>query len=106
MQQKIDQFHNLETEVISINPDSGAHAQQVAQQIGATFPLLSDPDLTVTQQFDMQLRVGWPMGNMGSGLPEMGYVIVDGKGIIRAQRVDVYFGAAAPQILRWLTDLP
>ena len=106
MQQRIDQFHNLETEVISINPDTGVNAQEVAQRIGATFPLLSDPTLSVTQQFDMQLRVGWPMGSMGGGLPEMGYVIVDGKGIIRAQRVDVYFGDAGPQILRWLKDLP
>ena len=45
------------------------------------------------------------MGGMGN-FPEMGYVIVDGNGIIRAQRVDVYFGEAAPQILRWLEDLP
>lgn len=91
--------------MISINPDTGDHAQQVVQRIGATFPFLSDPELKVTKQFDMQLREGWPMGGMGS-FPEMGYVIVDGKGVIRAQRVDVYFGDASPQILKWLEDLP
>ena len=91
--------------MISINPDTGDQAQQVLQRIGATFPLLSDPDLSVTTQFDMQLRAGWPMGGMGA-FPEMGYVIVDGKGIIRAQRVDVYFGDAGPQILKWLKELP
>ena len=91
--------------MISINPDMGNHAQEVVQRIGATFPFLSDPDLNVTRQFDMQLREGWPMGGMGN-FPEMGYVIVDGKGIIRAQRVDVYFGDASPQILKWLEDLP
>ena len=91
--------------MISINPDTGDHAQQVVQRIRATFPFLSDPDLNVTKQFDMQLREGWPMGGMGS-FPEMGYVIVDGKGVIRAQRVDVYFGDASPQILKWLKDLP
>src|SRR5258707_1056809 len=101
----IDQFHNLGTEVISINPDAGDRAQQVVQRIGATFSLLSDPDLSVTRQFDMQLRAGWPMGDMGN-FPEMGYVIVDGKGIIRAQRVDVYFGDAGVQILKWLKELP
>ena len=45
------------------------------------------------------------MGGMG-GFPEMGYVIVDGMGIIRAQRVEIYFGEAAGQILKWLKDLP
>ena len=91
--------------MIGISVDTGEQARQVVQQTGATFPLLSDPDLSVTKQFDMQLREGWPMGGMGN-FPEMGYVIVDGKGIIRAQRVEIYFGEAGPQILRWLEDLP
>ena len=91
--------------MIGISIDTGDQARQVVQRKGATFPLLSDPDLSVTTQFDMQLREGWPMGGMGA-FPEMGYVIVDGQGIIRAQRVETYFGDAAPQILRWLKDLP
>ena len=91
--------------MIGISIDTGDQARQVVQETGATFPLLSDPDLSVTRQFDMQLREGWPMGSMGA-FPEMGYVIVDGKGIIRAQRVDVYFGEAGAQILKWLKELP
>ena len=91
--------------MIGISIDTGDQARQVVQETGATFPLLSDPDLSVTTQFDMQLRDGWPMGGMGA-FPEMGYVIVDGKGIIRAQRVDVYFGEAGAQILKWLKELP
>lgn len=57
----------------------------------ASFPLLRDPDLKVAKQFDMQLRGDWPMGMMGA-FPEMGYVVVDEQGIIRAQRVDLNFG--------------
>ena len=91
--------------MIGISIDTGEQVRQVVQEIGATFPLLSDPDLSATTQFDMQLREGWPMGGMGT-FPEMGYVIVDGKGIIRAQRVDVYFGESASQILKWLKELP
>ena len=105
LQKRIDQFHKLGAEVIGINIDTSDQAKQVIQQTGATFPLLSDLDLSVTKQFDMQLREGWPMGRMG-GFPAMGYVIVDGKGIIRAQRVETYFGDAGPQILKWLEDLP
>ena len=76
----------------------------MAQETGATFPLLSDPDLAVTIQFDMHLKPGWPMGGMGS-FPEMGYVIVDGKGLIRAQRVDLRFGEHADEILLLLQKL-
>ena len=91
--------------MIGISIDTGDQARQVVQQTGVTFPLLYDPDLSVTKQFDMQLRAGWPMGGMGA-FPVMGYVIVDGNGIIRAQRVETYFGDAGPQILQGLEDLP
>ena len=91
--------------MIGISIDIGDQARQVVQRTGATFPLLSDPDLSVTTQFDMQLRAGWPMGGMGA-FPEMGYVIVDGKGIIRAQRVDLDFGQGAIRLLPIVEDLP
>lgn len=84
--------------------DNDANARLVAQQIGATFPLLSDPTLTVTRLFDMQLRAGWPMGGMGR-LPEMGFVIIDGKGMIRAQRVDLLFGQTAIDMIPMLRSL-
>jgi hypothetical protein len=41
------------------------------------------------------------MGMM-SGVAQMGFVIVDGGGTIRLQRVDVNFGAHASQILEIL----
>jgi len=65
---------------------------------GASFPLLSDIDLTVTRMYDMQLRPGWPMSGMGE-IPEMGYVVVGADGLIRLQRVDLYFGDNAEDIL-------
>lgn len=98
MQKQIDEFNGANTQVLGISVDTGDRARQVVLQTGATFPLLYDPDLSVTRQFDMQLRAGWPMGGMGR-LPEMGFVIVDSKGMIRAQRVDVYFGQTAIRML-------
>lgn len=98
MQKQIDEFNGTNTQVLGISVDTGERARQVVLQTGATFPLLSDPDLSITRQFDMQLRAGWPMGGMGR-LPEMGLVVVDAKGMIRAQRVDVYFGQTAIQML-------
>lgn len=91
-------------EVLSISVDTGNAVRQLVQETGAIFPILSDRDLSVTQQFDMQLRGSWPMGGMGR-LPEMGFVIVDGNGIIRAQRVEFYFGRTAIQLLPLLRSL-
>jgi len=52
----------------------------------------------------MQLRPNWPMGMMGR-FAEMGFVVVDGKGIIRAQRVDLNFGQTAIQMIPLLRSL-
>ncbi len=104
MQKRIDEFNRANTQVLGISVDTGERARQVVQQTGATFPLLFDPDLNVTRQFDMHLRAGWPMGGMGR-LPEMGLVVVDAKGIIRAQRVDLYFGQTAIQMLPLLRSI-
>ncbi len=78
-------------DVIAIGADTPTSIQQTQSMSKASFPLLRDPDLKVAKSFDMQLRPNWPMGMMGS-FPEMGYVIVDEKGVIRAQRVDLTFG--------------
>ncbi len=104
LQNRSDDFSRANIHVLSINVDRDASARQVSQQIGATFPLLSDPDLTITRLFDMQLRANWPMGGMGR-FAEMGFVVVDGKGIIRAQRVDLLFGQTAINILPMLKEL-
>jgi hypothetical protein len=46
----------------------------------------------------MQLRPDWPMGGMGD-IPEMGYVVAGADGLIKLQRVDLYFGDNADDIL-------
>ena len=104
LQKRSDDFYKAKIQVVSINVDNDASARLVASQIGATFPLLSDPTLTVTRLFDMQLRAGWPMGGMGR-FAEMGLVIVDGKGMIRAQRVDLLFGQTAINMIPLLRSL-
>ena len=81
--------------------DTPESLKQTQAGSGASFPLLSDIDLTVTHMYDMQLRPGWPMAGMGE-IPEMGYVVVDGEGLIRLQMVDIYFGANAEDILQAL----
>ncbi|MBI3732357.1 MAG: redoxin domain-containing protein [Chloroflexi bacterium] len=88
-------------DVIAVGADTVTSIKQMQATTKASFPLLRDPSLAVAKQYDMQLRGDWPMGMMGS-FPEMGYVIVDEKGIIRAQRVDLNFGDHAGDIMTLL----
>ncbi|MGH2523487.1 MAG: hypothetical protein ACRDH2_13365, partial [Anaerolineales bacterium] len=70
---------------------------------GASFLLLSDIEMTVTRLYDMQLRPGWPMAGMGD-IPEMGYVVVGADGRIKLQRVGLYFGDNASDVLAAMKD--
>lgn len=91
-------------DLIAVGYDTPESLRQTKAGSGASFPLLADKDLTVTRLYDMQLRPAWPMGGMGE-LPEMGYVIIDGAGKLRLQRVDLYFGNNAGQMLDILKGL-
>ena len=86
---------------MAVGYDTPESLRQAQVGSGASFPLLSDIDLTVTRLYDMLLRPEWPMGGMGR-IPEMGYVIVGPDGLIRLQRVDLYFGDNAGDILMML----
>lgn len=68
------------------------------QRSDSTLPILSDANLTVAGQYDFIPKPGQPMGGM-AGVAQMGFVIIDAQGIIRAQRVDLYFGDHAGQML-------
>ena len=85
-------------DLIGVGYDTPASLKQTQAGSGASFPLLADIDLTVTKMYDMQLRPSWPMGEMGE-IPEMGYVVVGADGLIRLQRVDLYFGDHTNDIL-------
>jgi len=65
---------------------------------GISLPVLLDRDLQVARSYDMLPKSTQPMGMM-SGVAQMGFVIMDGRGTIRVQRVDVNFGSHAGQIL-------
>ena len=85
-------------DLIAAGYDTLDSLQQTQADSGASFPLIADKDMTVTRLYDMQLRPNWPMGGMGD-IPEMGYVVVGADGMIKLQRVDLYFGDNANDIL-------
>ncbi len=97
MEKRIDEFQAAGN-LIAVGYDTPESLKQTQASSGASFPLLSDIEMTVTRQYDMQLRPDWPMGGMGD-IPEMGYVVVGADGLIKLQRVDLYFGDNASDIL-------
>lgn len=97
LEREIDELRAV-GDVIALGYDTLESLRQTQAASGASFVLLSDIDLTVTRLYDMQLRPGWPMAGMGE-IPEMGWVVIDADGIIRVQRVDLYFGDHAEDIL-------
>ena len=90
-----------QADVYVINPDAPPASRQLKQRTGISFPVLLDPTLQVGRQYDMLPKVGQPMGGM-MGVPQMGFVVIDAGGTIRVQRVDIYFGQHAGQILEIL----
>lgn len=88
-------------DLLAVGYDSLETLKQTQAGSGATFPLLADRELVVTRLYNMQLRPDWPMGGMGD-IPEMGFVVVSGAGVIQVQRVDLNFGTHASDILKMM----
>jgi len=97
LEKRIDEFQAV-GDLVAVGYDTPESLKQTQAGSGASFPLLSDIEMTVTRLYDLQLRPDWPMGGMGD-IPEMGYVVVGADGLIKLQRVDLYFGDNASDIL-------
>ena len=81
-----------QAEAYVINPDSRQDALEVLKHTHLTLPLLSDPHYAVAAKFGLP-STARPMGGL------VGFVVIDPKGIIRFQRVDIRFGDHIGQIL-------
>ena len=97
LQQSVEELHR-HADVYVINRDTPEDSRRLKQISGISAPVLLDPELTVARQYDMLPKPIQPMGGM-SGVAQMGFVIVDARGTIRVQRVDISFGQHAGQIL-------
>lgn len=72
------QFQGQDTVILGISSGSVEAKNRFAQQLGAQFPLLSDPDKRVATQYGVR-------GFLGVG---RAYVIVDKQGIVRYKHVE------------------
>lgn len=77
--------------------DRPEDARALRQDLGLTFPILSDPNMRVIRAFDMQ-------GEMRD-MADMGYVIIDKAGRIRDRRVERKFGDNLAPVLSILKGL-
>jgi peroxiredoxin len=87
-----------------INSDAPTASRQLKAISGISVAVLLDPSLAVARQYDFLPKPRQPMGGM-MGVPQMGFVILDGHGTIRVQRVDIYFRRDAGQIAEILRRL-
>jgi len=70
--------------VFAVSIDPPEQARTVAEALHLTFPILSDPRLELIRPYGMK--------GQGMEMAEPGYVVIDRKGQILAQRVDREFG--------------
>lgn len=99
-------MHELKklAEVFVINIDNPQRTQILKKATGVSAPVLWDKGLVVSKKFDMHSRPGLPMGRMVS-FPTMGFVIFDGRGIVRIQRSHLFFGKDAGLMLKALRSM-
>jgi peroxiredoxin len=81
-----------QAEAYVINPDSRQDTAEVLKRTHLALPLLSDPQYSVAAKFGLP-GTGRPMGGL------VGFVVIDPKGIVRFQRVDIHFGDHVGQIV-------
>jgi len=93
-----------QADVYVINSDAPDASVQLKQITHISLPVLLDRQLAWARQYDMLPKSNQPMGMM-SGVGQMGFVVIDGAGTIRVQRVDINFGQHASQIVDILRRL-
>jgi peroxiredoxin len=85
--------------VVAVSTDPPSESRKLDELLNGAFPLLGDSDLRVISAYQMRHQMGSEtVGNMG-------YVIIDGRGVVRKISVDPLFGRHADAILGSLRGL-
>jgi len=80
--------------VFGMSLDTPAEASRLVSNLGLPFALLSDPNMVIVRDYGMYGKA--------MKMPEMGYVVIDREGRIRAREIDRSFGANVNAIRRAL----
>jgi len=84
LQTRVDELTAEGAAVFAVSIDKSDQARRVVEEFKLSYPILSDPDMQVIQPYGMK---GERME-----MAELGYVVIDREGRIRAKRVDREFG--------------
>lgn len=103
LEKRISELKAL-AEVYVVNVDSPERSRFLKQRTGTSIPVLLDNGLAISRRYDMHARPGVPMGGM-RGVPAMGFVIIDGQGIVHMQRSHLYFGQDVDLMLNKLKSI-
>ena len=79
---------------VSIDPPEAQ--RRLATDLKLPFPLLSDPRMSLIRPYGMK--------GDGMDMADMGYVVIDKQGRIRARQVDRHFGENVGMIVRALHE--
>jgi peroxiredoxin len=91
-------------DVFVISDKTVEDSRRFKQATGLAMPLLLDPQLQVTRMYDMRAGPN-QTGGPTPGVMQMGFVVVDGGGVIRTHSVDTNFGDHADQIIQILHNV-
>lgn len=80
--------------VLGISNDPPKEAARLAQDLRLPFPILSDPSMEVIRAYRMK--------GEGMEMADMGYVVIDKQGRIRAREIDRRFGEHVERIVHAL----
>ncbi len=73
----------LGAEIIGLAPDSPVESEDLRQRLSLTFPILSDADLAVTDQYGLRHPGG--RASTGQDMPFPATFVVDAEGVVRAK---------------------
>ena len=80
--------------ILAMSTDTPEQASRLALDLNLSFPILSDPDMGIVREYDMEGK--------RMSMPEMGYAVIDRQGRIFTKQIDRRFGENADNILRAL----
>ncbi|MBI1959027.1 MAG: peroxiredoxin family protein [Candidatus Rokubacteria bacterium] len=94
MQPRIGELTAEGAAVLGISIDMPDAAARLAKDLNLPFAILSDPRMEVIRAYGMK--------GEGMDMADMGYVVIDKQGRIRARQIDRRFGENVATIVRAL----
>lgn len=94
LQRRLKEVEATGAAVFAVSIDRPEVARKLRQDLKLSYPILSDPRMEVTRAYRMK---GERME-----MSDMGYVIIDRQGLIRARRIDRTFADNLKDVLNIL----